>query len=53
MRESERRLLTELRQALVPLHRILLEWERTAYERVHGRTGAAELLNVIVADPQN
>jgi hypothetical protein len=52
MRESERRLLTELRQALVPLHRILLEWERTAYERVHGRTGAAELLNVIVADPQ-
>jgi len=52
MRESERRLLTELRNALVPLHRTLLEWERAAYEKVHGRKGAAELLNVIVGDPQ-
>lgn len=52
MRESQRRLLTELRNALVPLHRTLLEWERTAYERVHGRKGAAEFLNIIVADPQ-
>ena len=52
MRESQRRLLTELRHALVPLHRTLLEWERAAYERVHGRTGAAEMLKIIVADPQ-
>lgn len=52
MRESQRRLLTELRQALIPLHRTLLEWERAAYERVHGRMGAAEILNVIVSDPQ-
>jgi hypothetical protein len=52
MRESQRRLLTELRHALVPLHRTLLEWERAAYERIHGRTGAAEMLKVIVADPQ-
>jgi len=52
MRASERRLLTDLRQALMPLHRTLLEWERAAYERVHGRTGAAEMLKVIVADPQ-
>jgi hypothetical protein len=52
MRESQRRLLTELRQALVPLHRTLLEWERAAYERVHGRMGAAEILKVVVADPQ-
>lgn len=52
MRESQRRLLTELRHALVPLHRTLLEWERTAYERIHGRTGAAEMLKIIVADPQ-
>jgi hypothetical protein len=52
MRSSERRVLTDLRQALMPLHRTLLEWERTAYERVHGRTGAAEMLRVIVADPQ-
>ena len=52
MRESQRRLLTELRQALVPLHRTLLEWERAAYERVHGRMGAAEILKVVVTDPQ-
>jgi hypothetical protein len=52
MRESQRRLLIELRNALVPLHRTLLEWERAAYERVHGRQGAAELFQVIVADPQ-
>jgi len=52
MRVSERRLLTDLRHALMPLHRTLLEWERTAYERVHGRTGAAEMLKVIVSDPQ-
>jgi hypothetical protein len=52
LRESQRRLLTELRNALVPLHRTLLEWERTAYERIHGRMGAAELLKVIVEDPQ-
>ena len=41
MRESQRRLLTELRHALLPLHRTLLEWERAAYERVHGQQGAA------------
>jgi len=52
MRASEQRLLTELRHALLPLHRTLLEWERAAYERVHGRTGAAEMLKVIVGDPQ-
>ena len=52
MRDSQRRMLTELRHALVPLHRTLLEWERAAYERVHGRTGAAEFLSVVVTDPQ-
>jgi hypothetical protein len=52
MRDSQRRLLTELRQALVPLHRTLLEWERAAYERVHGRTSAAEMLKIIVENPQ-
>jgi len=52
MRDSERQLLGDLRRVLIPLHRTLIEWERTAYERVHGRTSAAELLTVIVADPQ-
>jgi hypothetical protein len=52
MKNSERRLLTELRQALLPLHKTLLEWERKSYERVHGRMSGGELLRVIVADPQ-
>jgi hypothetical protein len=53
MKDSERKLLTDLRRALLPLHKALLEWERKAYERKHGRkmTGG-ELLRVIVADPQ-
>jgi hypothetical protein len=53
MKESERRVLTALRGALLPLHKTLLEWERKVYERSHGRrlTGG-ELLKVIVADPQ-
>jgi len=52
MKDSERRLLKELRHALLPLHKTLLEWERTAYERVHGRLTPGELLKVIVSDPQ-
>lgn len=53
MKDSERRLLTELRRVLLPLHKTLLEWERKRYERVHGRKMAgAELLKVIVSDPQ-
>jgi hypothetical protein len=53
MKDSDRRLLTELRRALLPLHKTLLEWERKTYERTQGRrmTGG-ELLKVIVADPQ-
>lgn len=53
MKDSERRLLTDLRHVLLPLHKTLLEWERKTYERVHGRKMAgAELLRVIVSDPQ-
>jgi hypothetical protein len=53
MKDSERRLLTDLRHALLPLHKTLLEWERKAYEREHGRKmSGGELLRVIVADPQ-
>ena len=52
MKDSERRLLTDLRQALLPLHKTLLDWERKTYERVHGRMSGGELLRVIVADPQ-
>jgi hypothetical protein len=52
MKDSDRQLLLDLRRALLHLHKTLLDWERTAYERVHGRTAAAELLKVIVSDSQ-
>ena len=53
MNDSERRLLTDLRRALLPLHKTLLEWERKIYEREHGRKmGAGELLQIIMTAPQ-
>jgi len=53
MKPSERRLLTDLRRALLPLHKTLLEWERKTYEREHGRKmGAGELLQIIMTAPQ-
>jgi len=53
MKDSERRLLTDLRRALLPLHKTLLEWERKIYEREHGRKmGAGELLQIIMSAPQ-
>lgn len=52
MKDSERRLLADLRRALLQLHKTLLDWERKAYERAHGRKSPSELLKVIVSDPQ-
>ena len=52
MTPSDRQLLFDLRKALLHLHKTLLDWERAAYERVHGRASASELLKVIVEDPQ-
>ena len=53
MKDSERRLLTDLRRALLPLHKTLLEWARKIYEREHGRKmGAGELLQIIMIAPQ-
>ena len=52
MQDSERTLLIDLRKALLHLHKTLLDWERAAYERIHGRTSAGELLTVIMDDPQ-
>jgi len=53
MKDSERRLLTELRRALLPLHKTLLEWERKIYERERGRKmGDGELLQIIMTAPQ-
>ena len=52
MKDTDRQLLVDLRRALLHLHKTLLEWERTAYERLHGRASPAELLEAIVTDPQ-
>src|SRR5262245_223558 len=52
MKDSERRLLGELRRTLLPLHKTLIDWEREGYERKHGRVTKGELLRVIVSDPQ-
>jgi hypothetical protein len=52
MKKVERQLLADLRRALLHLHKTLLDWERAAYDRVHGRTSPSELLRVVMADPQ-
>ena len=49
---AERGLLLDLRQALLHLHKTMLDWERIAYERIHGRVSSHELLKAILTDPQ-
>lgn len=46
------KLLSELRQALLRLHKILLDWERSGYERIHGRQSSHDLLQALLNDPQ-
>jgi len=41
----------DLRAALIALHRALLEEERRAYEKVHGRQSGADFLQTLIADP--
>jgi hypothetical protein len=52
MKATDRQLLIDLRKALLHLHKTLLEWERAAYERVHGRTSPGNLLTALMSDPQ-
>src|SRR5688572_19138879 len=52
MNYAERGLLTDLRHALLHLHKTLLDWERAGYERIHGRVSGHELLQAILNDPQ-
>ena len=40
--------LTELRHGLLRLHKTLLDWERGAYEQVHGRQSGGELLKLLL-----
>ena len=44
--------LKELRQALFRLHKTLVDWERSAYERIHGRQSSNALLDALLKDPQ-
>ena len=41
----------DLRAALIALHRALLEEERRAYEKTHGRQTGADFLQTLIADP--
>ena len=47
-----RQKLVALRQALLRLHKTLLEMERRDYERVHGKVSAGELFRLVVDDTQ-
>ncbi len=44
--------LREIREALLRLHRTLLDWQRRGHERVRGRLSANELLQVLLHDPE-
>lgn len=44
--------MKDLRQAMLRLHKTLLDWERRAYERIHGRQSSNALLDALLEDPQ-
>ena len=50
--EEARHRLEQLRLALLRLHKVLLDDERAAYEKVRGRTSSYELLQLLIKDPQ-
>jgi hypothetical protein len=50
MTDSDRALLVELRRLLLQLHKTLIDWQRTDYERVHGRLQTTQLLSVLFND---
>ena len=47
-----RRKLVALREALLRLHKTLLEMERREYQKAHGAVSAGELFRLVVDDPQ-
>ena len=47
-----RQKLVALRQALLRLHKSLLEMERREYEKIHGTVNTGELFRLVVDDPQ-
>ena len=51
LRQAEK-LLHDLRDALLRLHKTLLDWERGGYERIHGRQSSNDILTALLNDPQ-
>ncbi len=49
--QQAEKLLSDLRLALLRLHKTLLDWERAGYERIHGRQTSNDLLNALLNDP--
>ena len=50
--EKTRQQLTNIRQVLLRLHKTLLEFERQAYERAHGRiSNSYQFLQLVMSDP--
>ncbi len=47
-----RQKLVALREALLRIHKSLLDMERRAYEKEHGNVNAGELFRLVVDDPQ-
>jgi hypothetical protein len=50
--EATRQRLTNLRRALLRLHKALLDAERLAYERVYGQVTGGELLQLVINHEQ-
>jgi hypothetical protein len=50
--EATRQRLTNLRRALLRLHKALLDDERLAYERVYGQVTGGELLQLVINHEQ-
>jgi len=47
-----RQRLLNLRLALLQQHKILLEWERIAFEKTYGRVSGGELLQLLINNEQ-
>lgn len=52
MLDSTRRHLHDVHSSLLHLHKVLLDGERIAYEREHGRVSAGELLKLVIEHRQ-
>ena len=52
MSEATRQRLTNLRRALLRLHKALLDDERLAYERIYGQVTGGELLQLVINHEQ-